>query len=365
MYAGHLRRLLSLVPPSIRLPRLLRQTLLLWLLTFGFVRLAAEEARPAESVGTLDFFGLRRVTEAKARAALKIKEGDPYDRQSSKALTAAVEAIPGVSKATVSAITVDGTGKLKIFVGVLEEGSSGFTLREVPQGEQRLPAALAQIYDDFIKALGPAVRKGTGGEEHAQGHALSKDPDMRKAQDAAVEQLKAHTAVVQEILRSSRHAEDRGAAAWLLGYAPAKKVIAADLVAAARDPNGSVRNNATRALGIIVEYATAHPELGIVIESEVFLDMLRSVTWTDRNKVTFLLDGMTKSGPRAAELRRTLREQRMPELIEIARWKSDGHAFPAIRILGRIAGWDEKTIILSARREEGLEKLIAAASAVK
>jgi hypothetical protein len=64
-------------------------------------------------------------------------------------------------------------------------------------------------------------------------------------------------------------------------------------------------------------------------------------------------------------LLRTLREQRMPELIEIARWKSDGHAFPAIRILGRIAGWDEKTSILTARREEGLEKLIAAASAVK
>ena len=185
---------------------------------------------------------------------------------------------------------------------------------------------------------------------------------MRKAQDAAVAALKDHTPIVREVLRASGSAEDRVAAAWLLGYAPDKKLIATDLVAAARDPNGSVRNNATRALGIIAEYAAANPAFGISIEPDVFLDLLRSVTWTDRNKGSFLLDEMTKSDAR--ELLHALRTRALPELVEMARWKSDGHACPAVRILARVAGWEEQKA-LRAWREGSLEKLIAAATGAK
>jgi hypothetical protein len=78
---------------------------------------------------------------------------------------------PRVQAATVAPITVDGTGKLKIFIGIQEDGAAGFTLREAPQGEQRLPDELALIYRDFMKALGPAVRKGGDREDHSQGHA--------------------------------------------------------------------------------------------------------------------------------------------------------------------------------------------------
>ncbi|MES2697690.1 MAG: HEAT repeat domain-containing protein [Verrucomicrobiota bacterium] len=335
------------------------------LFLFSLVRLVAAEPRPPETVGTLDFFGLRRVTEAEVRAALQLKEGDRYDRKSAKSLTAAVEALPSVKKATISPVTIDGTGKLSVFIGVEEEGSVGFAFLAAPQGEQRLPEPLAQIYRDMIAALGPAVRKGTGGEDHSQGHALSKDPGLRQAQDAAVAQLKeqATRSLVQEVLRSSSNAEDRTAAAWLLGYAPDKQAIVADLVAAARDPDGSVRNNATRALGVLTDYAAEHPKLGIVIEPQVFLDLISSVTWTDRNKGSFLLSGLTKR-PTGAALLRTLREQRLPELIEMARWKSKGHAYPSVLILGRIAGWDESAT-LRAAHEGNVEKLIAAAKAAK
>lgn len=337
-----------------------RPTLLLFFV--GLVCTVAEEARCEDTVGTLDFFGLRRVTEADVRAALKLKEGDVYVRTAGRSIVAELEKIPGVSKATVAPITVDGSGKLKIFIGIQEEGAAGFTFRDAPRGAQRLPDDLAQIYRDFISALGPAVRRGGAGEDYSQGHSLSKDPELRKSQDAAVAQLREKSALVREVLRSSGSAADRGAAAWLLGYAPDKKAIAADLVAAARDPDGTVRNNATRALGAIAAFAAANPELGISIEPEVFIDMLRSVTWTDRNKVSFLLDGMTKSG--GAELLRTLRERALPELIDIARWKSEGHAFPGVRILGRIAGWEEQRTIRTWK-EGGVEAIIAAATAVR
>ena len=338
--------------------RLRPQVWLFWLLSV--LAVAAQEPKRTETVGTLDFFGLRRVSEADVRATLKIKEGDAFQRSSVQALVAELKKIPGVQAATVAPITVDGTGKLKIFVGIQEEGVAGFTFRDPPQGDQRLPEELALIYREFIQALGPAVRKGGDREDHSQGHALNLNPEMRKAQDAAVEKLKPNTAVVRDVLKSSRHADDRVAAAWLLGYAPDKKEITADLVDAARDPNSSVRNNATRALGAIAELAAAKPGLGIVIEPEIFLDMLRSVTWTDRNKVTFLLDGMSKSN--ATALLATLRARALPELIEMARWKSEGHAFPSVRILGRIAGWDDDRTT-KAWRDGGLETIIAAAVA--
>jgi hypothetical protein len=334
--------------------------LLLSSVLFAAAAFGAEKARQ-ESVGSLDFFGLRRVTEAEVRAKLKIKEGDVFQRSEVKARVGELETIPGVRRVTLTPITVDGSGKLKIFVGIQEEGSRGFTLRKRPTGTHRLPEELAQIYHEFGAALGPAVRAGNATEDHSQGHSLSANPEMRKVQEAAVVALKTHQAVVEEVLKSSSHDDDRRAAAWLLGYARDKKAITPALVDAARDADSSVRNNATRALGVIATYAAAHPNLGITIDPAVFLEMLGSVTWTDRNKVSFLLDGMTKNNP---ELLRTLRAQALPELIEIARWKSEGHAFPAIRILGRIAGWDDQRTMRAAA-EGGLEKIIMAATAAK
>src|SRR5687767_2747664 len=201
---------------------LLRSALLLASL-LCLAPLAAEEARPPETVGTLDFFGLRRVAEADVRAALKLKEGDPFSRSAGKSLVAELEKIPGVQKATVAPITVDGTGKLKVFIGIQEEGSTGFTLRDAPEGTQRLPEEMAQIYRDFMAALGPAVRKGGGGDDHSQGHALSANPQLREAQEAAIARIKDNTSLVRDVLKSSANADDRRAAAWLLGYAPDKK----------------------------------------------------------------------------------------------------------------------------------------------
>jgi hypothetical protein len=79
-----------------------------------------------------------------------------------------------------------------------------------------------------------------------------------------------------------------------------------------------------------------------------------------RRPQAFLLDGISKSN--ATALLPTLRARALPELIEMARWKSEGHAFPSVRILGRIAGWDDNQT-LKVWREGGLEKIIAAGAA--
>ncbi|MGA3043977.1 MAG: hypothetical protein ABSF54_24650, partial [Bryobacteraceae bacterium] len=64
------------------------------------------------------------------------------------------------------------------------------------------------------------------------------------------------------------------------------------LVGAARDPDDEVRNNATRALGVLVR---SNGALATEIPADTFIAMLNSGTWTDRNKGASLLMELTSA----------------------------------------------------------------------
>ena len=70
--------------------------------------------------------------------------------------------------------------------------------------------------------------------------------------------------------------------------------------------------------------------------------MLNSIVWSDHNKAAATLMALTASRPPRVLDR--LRQQAVPALVEMARWKSPGHAWPAFLVLGRIAGLDEAAI---------------------
>ena len=68
--------------------------------------------------------------------------------------------------------------------------------------------------------------------------------------------------------------------------------------------------------------------------------MLNSVAFTDRNKGLSIVSSLTES--RDPQLLSELQDRALPSLIEMCRWKSDGHAYHACRILERIAGLPEQ-----------------------
>jgi hypothetical protein len=70
--------------------------------------------------------------------------------------------------------------------------------------------------------------------------------------------------------------------------------------------------------------------------------MLNSLDWTDRNKSSFVLLGLSAS--RDPALMTLLREGALASLLEMAQWKSDGHANAPFHILGRVAGLPETEI---------------------
>jgi hypothetical protein len=75
---------------------------------------------------------------------------------------------------------------------------------------------------------------------------------------------------------------------------------------------------------------------------------LNSIEWTDRNKSSFAVAMLTEN--RDPALLTDLRARALPSLIEMARWKSDGHAEPAFLVLGRLAGLPDDAITAAFER---------------
>ena len=146
-----------------------------------------------------------------------------------------------------------------------------------------------------------------------------------------------------KVLQSSADAKQRQVASQVLGYARQSHEQMAVLVVASRDSDDWVRNNATRALGVLVH---SDPKLAKEIDPEPFMAMLGSGIWFDHNKAVKLLEAMTAG--RDPRLLAKIREQALDPLIEMATWSEAGHSISARMIVGRVGGIPEEKLSLMA-----------------
>ena len=97
------------------------------------------------------------------------------------------------------------------------------------------------------------------------------------------------------MLRDSDKSDHRALAAQVLGYATDKASVVGDLSSAMRDTDADVRNNATRALWVIATFAQKAPDRKIQVPADPFVDLLNSLTWTDRNKSSLALMSLDRA----------------------------------------------------------------------
>jgi len=301
---------------------------------------AVAAAGQTPQIGIIDVFGLKKVPAAKVRAALGVKPGDRIP-PSKGDLEERLEAIPGVVRANVEAACCE-DGKAILYVGIEEKGATAFELRDPPNEPLGLPPALHHAYHHFVEALGQAVRKGEIREDLSKGHSLIENAEARQIQELFVELAEKHLAELRRVLRSSVDEEARAIAAYLIGYAPDKASVVADLQYAMRDPDPTVRANAMRALIAVATYAQLNPEAEIRVQFTWFVEMLNSIYWTDRHGAAVALATFTEK--RDPALLAHLRERAAASLIEMARWRHLPHALPAFILVGRMAGVEEKDI---------------------
>jgi hypothetical protein len=303
-------------------------------------------------VGTIDFYGLGPIPRADAMAQLPFQLGDRLARSSPKRKSDAMARALGVSRVEFSFICCSPDGKVEAYVGIERPGTKPLEYNAAPSGDLKLPADLLAADAQSEKEVVVAVRKGEAAEDESQGHALSTYAPLRAQQDKFIAFARAHTDVLRDVLANAADPRMRAVAAGVLGYAPDKRAVVAPLSRAAFDADEGVRNNATRALSVIANYALAHPELGIRIDAAPFIGMLNSVVWTDRNKGSFLL--MSLSATREPALLEKLRRDALPALTEMCEWTNLGHAWSSCLILARVLGMSEN--LSEPARAELLER---------
>jgi len=291
-------------------------------------------------VGVIDFYGLRKISESQVRRILGVREGDLLPASKGDA-EGKLDQIPGVVESHLEAVCCDG-GRTILYVGIEERGATHFDLREPPEGAAVLPEEIVTAYSRFLDAAHDASRRGTTDEDLTHGHPLMADGAARAVQEMFPALADSHLAEIREVLRSSEDESQRAMAAYVLVYATRKSGIVNDLQYALKDADSGVRNNAARSLVALSVLAKLDPSSEVRISATWFIEMLNSLSWSDRNRALWALQTLTDS--RDPMVLDQLRTRAMDALIDMARWKTLSHALPAFILLGRVAGMPEPEI---------------------
>lgn len=311
-----------------------------FILTSLFVLLSGSANAQNQPIGIIDFYGLRSVSEQQARDALQIKEGDPVPDSREQAQHR-LQALPNVEQALLGFVCCEG-GKALLYVGIKEKGAPSLKFHSAPTGSIRLPETIVRAGDAFFDALTRGIEKGDTGEDESQGHALSSYPEARAIQERFITFAAQDFKLLRNVLRKSGDAHHRALAAQIIAYTANKRDVVNDLFYGMGDPDSDVRNSSMRSLAVIADFAQRSPKEQIKVSVRPFIKMLNSIVWTDRNKSAFALYQLTEK--RDPAILTQLREQALPSLIEMARWKSPGHAYRPFALLGRLGNLSEDEI---------------------
>lgn len=314
------------------------QRMLSTFISLVLVGLASAQDKPIR-VGEIEFYGYQGLILDQIRTAIPVHVGDEFPPEEGGGIKGridqAVRSVVGRPTTDVAMVCCDDSGNSRIYVGLPGKSSETIAYNPEPAGSVLLPANILGLNQAGEDAVRHAVESGESGEDDSKGYALHADPALR-AIDLQMRDYATHNEpLLRRVLQFSSRADDRAAAAEILGYADQSKSQIAALVHASYDSNDAVRNNAVRALGVL---ARSNPEIARRIPASGFIEMLNSGVWTDRNKSSIVVMALTQS--RNPRLLAELRARALPSLIEMARWDL-GHAYMARVILGRIAGIDE------------------------
>jgi hypothetical protein len=326
--------------------------------------MSAQAVGDRRPIGEIEFFGYEGLDVARIRAALPFHEGDllrfppqnPEDDPSLR-INHSIREMLGRDATDVNLTCCDGRQNLMIYIGLPGASSGVVALNRAPTGPARLPADIMQLNAQLGDAWMKAVFHGNGAEDRSQGFSLLADPDARAIQLKLRSYAPNHERDIMRVLAISADAGHRAAAAMTLGYARASTTQVNALVDACFDVDSTVRNNATRALDVLFE---ARGDLAKRVRIDRFIPLLTSGRWTDHNKATHLVEILTR--PRNPEVLAAIRAGALDNLVEMARWRSQGHAWDARLVLGRVAGIDE-TRLQELVRQGPVDEIISAASA--
>lgn len=305
---------------------LFRTTLLLGLLAIP----ASTAVAQTKSLAAIDFFGSDGIDVDAVRRALPIHVNDPFPSTGPAAWKSAVrDAVRSVTgrDPTDVAFVCCWDGNWMAYIGLPGSSSTPPVRKSAPAGAIRLSGDFLRLDARFLRAWEQSVTTG-------------RRDDLDKIWDELRKVAPALETALLDAGRNSSEAAHRRAAVFAIGHALApSEARLAVLLDAAHDPDATVRNNAVRGLA---EWAEHHKDWRTRIPPDPGIELLRSDTWSDRNKGVALLYALTEA--RDPRMLAAIRARSLTALLEIAAWQSPGHSYAAKCILGRIAGIEESRI---------------------
>jgi hypothetical protein len=303
-----------------------------------FLAKGAFAEAPNHRVSAIFFFGYGGLDLDKIKPSLPVHVGDNWSSESIARLSKSIETLTGHKPTDIAAITYK-NDNLVLYIGLPGSSSHSLSYNAEPTGDSHLPQAVEGLYKQAVEATSEALRKGGVSADASNGYGISSDPKLRTSELAMRDFAVTHKELIFQVLGTSADPQQRALAAHALGYGERSKRQSAALIAATRDANANVRNNATRALSIL---ALTDPTIEQQIPIEQLCEMLNSGSWTDRNKATSLLESTglleTSLKNNDSALISILRTHCLDSLCEMACWDTADNAELYRSILARIAG---------------------------
>jgi hypothetical protein len=294
-------------------------------------------------VGTLEIFGLHKVSASKVASAVGVQPGDrlPIREEAEDR----INKLSGIVSSNVQAVCCDG-GKTILYIGVEEKNVNRLEFHAPPNSEVALPVELGEKYQALMDALAASLRAKNADEDLTNGYSLSADPESRTIQQELIPLVDANFDSIDQVTREAADPDARIAAAYLLQYASrtprTSKRMGDALQYALRDPDPGVRTTAMTSLKAVMVGARLHPEQGIHIEPTWFVELMNSTQWSDRRNASLAL--LTLSEKRDPDTLQQIRDRALTSVVEMARWHDLQHALPGFILAGRLAGLKEKDI---------------------
>lgn len=303
--------------------------------------LAVWAAFAQDRIGRIEFYGTEGVDLAKVRRALRVKPGQKVFDKLPDLVDEAVQRALGQGPVDTRLVCCDAAGKSTLYIGLPGRNVAEITTYAAPVEELLMPPALRSVLSELETAVSDAVQRGPAAaiEDDSSGYALLQDSATRALQLKLRELALREEKEIFDVLQRAGSVAERTMAAVALGYSRQSPEQVRALTRACSDPAESVRNAAARALLVLLRSGSA---LMKNAEPDVFVDMLRSPIWSDRNKAGNILELLTAG--REPKLLQLLREHSVSPLLEMAAWGEEEHAQCYRILLGRMASLQEADV---------------------
>jgi hypothetical protein len=275
-------------------------------------------------IDLIEFYGLHQVTLVLAKQALGLSVGQPLPASKTDAEERLLD-IERVVSARLEAVCCDGDKNI-LYVGIEERDAPTYEVRAAPGGAVALPEAVMSAFTKF------QTQTRKRGPQEADFSLVGQANRIQAVFPPLMEQ---NLDITREVLRLSGDEFQRSLAAYLLPYARNKADIVEDLHEALTDNDANVRTTAIRGL-------IALGQSGARVSPTWFVPILQSLAWSDRTQAVWALEQLTRD--RDVVLLSQLRGDALDSLIEMSRWQTEQHAYPAFMLVGRVAGMTDVSI---------------------